>query len=92
MLHRRGMDNAALGAAAVAGAVLAFGSFGVPIKSRRLQDAQVLRRDAISRLHTSQQGPLRRSLSGKSLPVASKVCLRRCTRWWCSATRAPPAS
>lgn len=35
------MGSAALGAAAVIGAVLAFGSFGVPIKSRRLQDAQV---------------------------------------------------
>ena len=36
------MGNAALGAAAVLGAVATFGSFGVPIKSRQLQDAQVL--------------------------------------------------
>ncbi len=35
------MANAALGTAAVLGAIAAFGSFGVPIKSRRLQDAQV---------------------------------------------------
>jgi hypothetical protein len=35
------MGNSALGAAAVIGAIAAFGSFGVPIKSRRLQEAQV---------------------------------------------------
>ena len=35
------MGNPGLGAAAVVGAIAAFGSFGVPIKSRRLQEAQV---------------------------------------------------
>lgn len=35
------MGNPALGAVAVVGAIAAFGSFGVPIKSRRLQEAQV---------------------------------------------------
>jgi hypothetical protein len=35
------MGTTAFGAAAVLGAIAAFGSFGVPIKSRRLQDAQV---------------------------------------------------
>lgn len=35
------MGSAALGAAAVLGAVASFGSFGVPIKSRRLQETQV---------------------------------------------------
>lgn len=35
------MGSAVLGAAAVLGAIASFGSFGVPIKSRRLQEAQV---------------------------------------------------
>mmetsp|Transcript_13673 Transcript_13673/g.41307 ORF Transcript_13673/g.41307 Transcript_13673/m.41307 type:complete len:433 (+) Transcript_13673:278-1576(+) len=35
------MADPVMGAATVFGAIVAFGSFGVPIKSRRLQDAQV---------------------------------------------------
>lgn len=34
------MGGPVMGSAAVAGAVLAFGTFGVPIKSRRLQASQ----------------------------------------------------
>ena len=41
VVQPRVMSNPALGAAAVIGAIAAFGSFGVPIKSRRLQQAGV---------------------------------------------------
>ena len=42
------MTDLVVGAVTVVGAVFAFGSFGVPIKSRRLQDAQASKRAARS--------------------------------------------
>ncbi len=44
------MTDPVVGAVTVAGAIVAFGSFGVPIKSRRLQDAQASKRSSLEHL------------------------------------------